>query len=414
MGNKNWLVYANRNKCHHAEALANLGFINWREGRTKMSIGDVVYLFMSDERRVRFKTEVVAEGRKREDTDYWQIPVSNHLTFKLEYRDEYQGDELNEAVLRKHGFNGGRSIELPMCNNAPLFQYIESIFDSNGYGHIIDEVIPQEKSRELVRKMIPILVRWAKQGLMTKTYDDLIKELGYTRFSGIGRQLGNIDDVFERFEKMSGEKIPTLNALVKSKSTQLPSPGFSYVYTSYDNMSEGEKRIFVMGLNKEAIEFEKWDWVLSSLGLTPSVIEIAEDEEAIRSGMFYGTGGEGENHKKLKEYIYNHPETIGVHDFKMRKMEYILLSGDRLDVYFELNDGSKIAVEIKPSTSPDADVMRGLFQCVKYKSILDAEDKIHGVKPNNSALLVIGGELSFENQKVKETLGISVVENFKD
>ena len=179
-------------------------------------------------------------------------------------------------------------------------------------------------------------------------------------------------------------------------------------------MSEGEKRIFVMGFNKEAIEFEKWDWVLSSLGLTPSVIEIAEDEEAIRSGMFYGTGGEGENHKKLKEYIYNHPETIGVHDFKMRKMEYILLSGDRLDVYFELNDGSKIAVEIKPSTSPDADVMRGLFQCVKYKSILDAEDKIHGVKPNNSALLVIGGELSFENQKVKETLGISVVENFKD
>ena len=379
-----------------------------------MSIGDVVYLFMSDERRVRFKTEVVAEGSKREDTDYWQIPVSNHLTFKLEYRDEYQGDALDEDVLKQHGFNGGRSIELPMCNNASLFQYIESVFDKKGYGYIIDEVILPKKSRELARKIIPILVRWAKQGLAYKTYNDLIKELNYSSFSGIGRQLGYIDDVFRRFEKLTGEHIPTLNALVKSKATQLPSPGFSYVYTSYDNMSDSEKRIFVMGLNKEAIEYEHWDWVLLSLGLKPSIIETTENEEAIRSGKFYGTGGEGENHKKLKEYIYNHPEAIGIHDFKKREMEHFLLSGDRLDVFFELIDGSKMAVEIKPSTSPDADVMRGLFQCVKYKSILDAEDKIHGEKTNNSAILIMGGGLSLENQKVKDTLGIYVVENFKD
>ena len=411
---KNWLVYANREKCHHAEALSNLGFINWREGRTKMSIGDVVYLFMSDERRVRFKTEIVAEGCKREDTDYWQEPVSNHLTFKFEYREEYLGDELDEAILRKHGFNGGRSIERPMCNNAQLFQYIESIFKKKGYGYIVDEVIPQEKSRELARKIIPILVRWAKQGLTSKTYKDLIKELGYSSFSGIGRQLGNIDDVFRRLEKLTGENIPTLNALVKSKSTQLPSTGFSYVYTSYDGMSDSEKRIFVMGLNKEAIEFEHWDWVLSSLGLTPSVIDITLNEEAIRSGEFLGAGGEGESHKELKEYVYNHPETIGIKEFKLRRMEYILLSGDRLDVYFELNDDSKIAVEIKPSASPDADVMRGLFQCVKYKSILDAEDKIHAEKPNNAAILVMGGELSLDNQAIKETLGITVLEKFKD
>lgn len=179
-------------------------------------------------------------------------------------------------------------------------------------------------------------------------------------------------------------------------------------------MSDLEKKIFVTGVNKDATEYEHWDWVLSSLRLTPSIFEITENEESIRSGIFYGTNGEGEEHKKLKEYIYNHPETIGVHDFKKREMEHILLSGDRLDVYFELNDGSKIAVEIKPSTSPDADMMRGLFQCVKYKSILDAEDKIHGERLNNSAILVVGSELSLENQKVKDILGISVMENFKD
>ena len=81
-------------------------------------------------------------------------------------------------------------------------------------------------------------------------------------------------------------------------------------------------------------------------------------------------------------------------------------------MFFVLNDGSKIAVEIKPSASPDADVLRGLFQCVKYKTIMDAENKIHGEKSNNKVLLVIGGSLSPENLKVRDTLGIMVIENF--
>ena len=75
-----------------------------------------------------------------------------------------------------------------------------------------------------------------------------------------------------------------------------------------------------------------------------------------------------------------------------------------------MNDGSKIAVDIKPSTSPDADVLRGLYQCVKYKSILDAEDKVHGEKANNSVILVLGGELSPENRTVRDTLDSNVYE----
>jgi hypothetical protein len=157
-------------------------------------------------------------------------------------------------------------------------------------------------------------------------------------------------------------------------------------------------------------EYPQWNWVLSSLGLSPSVIDTKASEEIIRSDKFYGSGGEGENHKRLKEYVYNHPEVVGIKGFKKREMEHILLSGDRLDVFFELNDGQKIAVEIKPSTSPDADVLRGLYQCVKYKSILDAEDKVHGEKANNSAILVLGGELSPENRKVRDTLDIKVYE----
>ncbi len=408
MENRDWLVFANRNMCHHAEALHDLGFINWKEGSTKMHIGDIVYLYMSDERRVRFKTQVVAVGCKREDGKYWRKSCSDDLTFKLELREEYDGKELNEKILRKHGFNGGRSIQRPMYKNKTLFMYIENVFAKDMYKNVIDELIPQERTRELVKKTIPILIRWAKQGLLNKTYGDLIKELGYVHFSYVGKLLGRIDDVFKRFCELANEDNPTLNALVKSESTRLPSDGFDYVYPSYVSMSDEEKKIFVTGLNKKAVEYEHWDWVMLMLGLTPSIIDLKESESLIRSGKFLCKGGEGEMHKKIKEYIFNHPDFVGIESFNVREMERVLLSGDRLDVYFELTDGSKIAVEVKPSTSSDADIMRGLFQCVKYKSILDAEDKIQGKKTFNKVVLVIGGNLSHENRMVQDILGISV------
>lgn len=410
---RNWLVFAKRTKCHHAEALHNLGFINWREGQNfKMSIGDYVYLYVSDERRVRFKTQVVAKHCERQDGKYWTKTAPHDLTYKLEFRDEYNGNELDDAVLREHGFSGGGSIETPSYKNTELLDYIESVFGKERYGYIIDEVIPQERSRELARLIIPILIRWAKQGQTNKTYKHLIKELGYDIFSGIGKQLGKVDKVFKRFREVTGDSnIPMLNSLVKDKDTMLPSDGFSIVYPNYEKMTNEEKKLLVIGLDTKAIEYQNWDWVLAALELVPSKIDTAASETEIRSGKFYGIGGEGEGHKKLKEYTYNHPEALGIKEVKERDMEHILLSGDRLDVYFLLNDGSKIAVEIKPPTSPDADVLRGLFQCVKYKTIMDAEDKIHGEKSNNKSLLVIGGSLSPENQKVRDTLGITVIEN---
>ena len=75
------------------------------------------------------------------------------------------------------------------------------------------------------------------------------------------------------------------------------------------------------------------------------------------------------------------------------------------DVWFP---NSQIAVEVKPSTSPDSDVLRGLFQCVKYKATLDAEAAVMGEKPQAKAILVIGGHLSKSNQEIQRTLGISI------
>jgi len=140
--------------------------------------------------------------------------------------------------------------------------------------------------------------------------------------------------------------------------------------------------------------------------------QLESDKALIRKGG-YGYGGEGSLHKSLKEYIFNNPWIIGIHSFKQRDMEHILLSGDRLDVWFELADGSEIAVEVKSEISSSADVLRGLFQCVKYKTILEAENLIEGVTHNNHVILVLGRSLSETNAEIRDKFDIEVYENIK-
>ena len=104
----NWLVFANKERCNHAKALQELGYISWRQDRVRFAVGDIVYLFMSDERCVRFKTIVTAADQERGDGTYWNGVAPKDKTFKLELVEEYNGDALGETKLLEHGFHGGR------------------------------------------------------------------------------------------------------------------------------------------------------------------------------------------------------------------------------------------------------------------------------------------------------------------
>lgn len=278
--------------------------------------------------------------------------------------------------------------------------------------NIIDSVIPTKRSRELVRIAIPILIRWAKLGLTDKNYGDMIHALGYTRYSGIGLQLGYINDVINELSKVSGKKIPSLNNLCKDKKTKLPSDGFSYVYPTYHKMKPKEKVIFVRGLDAEACNYPNWDWVLDQLELQPAKI-FTDKEIRNLAKHTYGKGGEGKEHKLLKEYIAKNPSSIGIKSVKYAENEYDLPSGDRLDVFFELKNGNRIAIEVKPSTSPTQDITRGIFQCVKYKAVMEALRTIEYSDYESIVLLVITGEMSEQNKRLAEDLGINYIENFK-
>ena len=275
------------------------------------------------------------------------------------------------------------------------------------YTHIIDKVIKSKKTQDNVRKMIPHMIHWAQNGQTDKTYRDLIHALGYNRWSGIGWALGSVEDVMQELRDASGENIPTLNALCQNSQTKLPSYGLEYVYPSYSKMTLVEKRKFIKGINQEAVEYEHWDEVLDALGIEP-VKGLSEDEWKEILKPVHGTGGEGKAHKELKEYVKANPHVLGLKNVEVAETEYSLPSGDKLDIYFVLKDGSRIAVEIKPSTSPDSDVSRGIFQCVKYEATMNAMRKLDCKKYPVRALLVVGSEISSLNKTVADQLKVQI------
>lgn len=117
---------------------------------------------------------------------------------------------------------------------------------------------------------------------------------------------------------------------------------------------------------------------------------------------------ESDAHKRLKEYVAAHPVVIGRGDWKTRGIvEYPLPSADRIDVLFQ-TPWTWLAAEVKAANAGAGDILRGLFQCVKYKALLQAEADIRQLQPAIEAVLVLEGELPSALIPARNILGITV------
>lgn len=257
-----------------------------------------------------------------------------------------------------------------------------------------------------VKKMIPVLVRWAQSSWdKTHYYSDLAEAVGY-KSNQIGHFLGCVDDAIHEL----GEDIPTLNALVVNKKDGIPSYGFDYVSKEYGSFTDEDKKAFAHAANKKAHEYD-WSGVLDKLGLKPALLLPLEEVSSIRQKIKTAKGGEGSAHKALKEYVAQHPERLGIEGVENAETEHCLLSGDRLDVYFE-TDKEVYAIEVKSKISDEDDIRRGIFQCVKYQAVLEAERIFAHQDKRVFTILVMENELSAMCKQVVADLDIDVEENF--
>ena len=89
---------------------------------------------------------------------------------------------------------------------------------------------------------------------------------------------------------------------------------------------------------------------------------------SVRELRKYGPRGEGLDHKKLKEWMHDHPEDIGLNGVLKGHLEYEFLTGDRVDLLFDLEGDRYAVVEIETDNP-----LPGAFQALKYKVLKCAE-----------------------------------------
>ncbi len=115
----------------------------------------------------------------------------------------------------------------------------------------------------------------------------------------------------------------------------------------------------------------------------------------------------------MKEFVAKHPETVGLPaSAALGDIEEPLESGDVLDVFFQ-HGHDQIAVEVKSARSGEADIMRGMFQCVKYRAVLEAQQAAAGFPQSARAILALEAKLPQKFQALKNILGVELVDEVK-
>jgi len=252
------------------------------------------------------------------------------------------------------------------------------------------------------------------------TYGELAKSVEYPppyKGSNFGRRIGiTLGQMGHLFDDLiiDGLKVPIIQSLVVGVSKKLPSDGIKEFWPQYPKLSADKQKDLVNQEYKRIWDFgNRWDLVLGKLGIGIQDEYIAKKNETRGGGLHNPYGSEGSpEHIALRDYVANHPEIIGLQSSNKGITEYPLKSGDQVDVVFE-TETEIIAIEVKSWRSGNDDIERGLFQNVKYKSVLEAETKILKTQKTVKTILVLENEFPANLQHIKTQLELSVLSNIK-
>ena len=262
---------------------------------------------------------------------------------------------------------------------------------------------------ECARAALPLLVRQATARSQI-TYGSLAKELGMPNPRNLSYPLGSIGDSLIQLDEEWKQPIPIpqIQTIVVRKDKKLPGPGISEFLSSFAELTSEQQQELVKGKQREVYAYRRWGDVLRALGLEPVASNAESLVEAAR--VFIG-GGESEDHRRLKEYVRAHPKIIGFQHTCEARVERSLPSGDALDVSLE-SQQYWTAVEVKSAKSREGDLVRGLFQCVKYKAVMEAVLAAEGKRNDKDvdAILAVEGKLPSDLLPIAHSLGVQFVE----
>ncbi len=159
----------------------------------------------------------------------------------------------------------------------------------------------------------------------------------------------------------------------------------------------------------EVYAYQHWDAVFQKVygekfELDSKIVARRKGTDgAEKDGQPRGGGGEGKNHKALRLWVCANPDQVAPRLGNVEtKTEVVLPSGDRVDVVYYSKQ--TLAVEVKSRDSNEADIERGIYQCVKYEAVLRAQDP--RTNPDIRSLLVTEEDLEPVLRDLAKKLGI--------
>lgn len=262
--------------------------------------------------------------------------------------------------------------------------------------------------QQRARAALPLLVRQAEAGERI-FYSDLAEEMGMPNPRNLNYPLGSIGRTLERLSKAWNEKVPPIQCVVVNKNTGLPGEGVGWFLDKkkdFSLLSKAKQREIVNYHLAQIFAYSRWREVLSALGLSASNTNLGDI--VVCAERF--VGGESDDHKKLKEFVAQNPALIGLlPDIDDGKVEHPIPSGDYLDVSF-ITQKEWVAAEVKSKRSPIQDIVRGLFQCVKYRAVMEATQIVKGQPRAARSVLVLEGNLPKKLIPLRNILGVEVLE----
>jgi RecB family endonuclease NucS len=91
-------------------------------------------------------------------------------------------------------------------------------------------------------------------------------------------------------------------------------------------------------------------------------------EPAPPTGGGWRLGGEGEAHRKLKLRVAQDPTLIGLPSDARATVERTFVSGDRVDIAFDVGRRAHTVVEVETYFAEP-----GVYQAIKYRALMEAE-----------------------------------------
>lgn len=278
----------------------------------------------------------------------------------------------------------------------------------------------------LARYAVEPLARWlitAAHERRSMAYGEakrrLEQEHGFkTIFSAMmGKPAGAL---IERLQAVEPD-VPLLNVLLVQQGDGLPgdgAAGFMAERFGYPNLRRANARNECREDWEEAFQeaaeevyaYPDWERVYhaafgKAFKSDPLAVARHQGKDGTeKDGLPRGRAGEGPNHKAFRLWVRDHPEALfGRLNVERSETEFDLLSGDRIDVVHFTSDKT-IAIEVKSRDSNRLDHQRGVYQCVKYAAVLEAQDA--RPEPKIEAWLVTETEIHSDLEATAKRLGV--------